>query len=361
MADVFDVSGLSLSTEETRALNECIFEGVYKNPQLNEFHKFVEGITADKKITILGQLTGLAGQVQAGCTPGANETAGAATVKTWTPKYISDRWTQCYADLMDTFWRYALKPGTDKPDLSSTEFASYLQTQLQPYVYEILLRIAYFGDTAIASGTNNKLTAGQIPFFNMLNGYWKQIATGVAGSTIPNIAIAKNAGVSYVAQAFDATDRTNKVVTTAFENAYLAANTRLTDQDRSNMVYLVTKSMADQYWLERTEASGIDLAYQRTETGMDKLQFNGIDVVPINFWDRIIRAYFHDDLTPVKWINPHRGILTTKDNLLIGTQTISSMQELDAFHDKKAKDFNVDWGTSMDVKLALDYLTVAIY
>ena len=360
MANTFDVTGLTLSTEETKALNECIFEGVYKNPMLNEFHQIVEGIIADKKITILKQLTGLAGRVQAGCVPSANGTSGGATVKTWTPKYISDRWTQCYVDLMDTFWRYALKPGTDKPDLSSTEFAAYLQKQLEPYIYEIILRVAYFGDTAIVSGTNNNIAAGDIPYFSMLSGIWKQIATGVAGTTIPNVAIAKNAGVSYLAQAFDATDRTNKVVTAALEAAYLAADTRLADQDRGNLVYMLTKSMTDQYWLERTQG-GTELAYMRTESGMDKLQFNGIDVVPFNFWDRTIRAYLGDDLTPVKWINPHRGILTTKTNLLIGTNTAGSMQELDSFHDKKAKDFNVDWGTSMDAKVAQDELTVAIY
>lgn len=361
MANFFDVTGLTLSPEETKGLSMAISEAVFKNPKLNEFHDIVEGIKNDQKVTILNQLSGLAGRVQTGCTPAANETAGAATVKTWALKYISDRWTQCYVDLMPTFWRYALKPGTDKPDLSSTEFAAYLQSFLAPYIEEIILRVIYFGDTAITNGTNNNLSAGQLPYFNMLNGFWKQIATGVAGSTIPNIAIAKNAGVSYVAQAFDATDRTNQVVTTAFESAWLAADTRLRDKNRSDLVIISTQSVADQYWLERTKASGIQLAYERTESGLDKLMFNGIDVIPMPFLDRTLSAYFGDDATPVKTINPHRAILTTKKTLKVGTESVGTMTELDGFHDKKAKDYSVDWGSSMDSKIALDYEVVAIY
>lgn len=359
--DVFDITDLDLSPEETKGLNETISEGFFKNPEIKEFHQVQEGIKNDRKITILKTLTGLAGAVQVGCVPAANETQGGATNKLWATKYIEDRWSQCWKDLRSTFWRYALKPGTDKPDLNSTEFASYLDAQLRPYIREILLRIAYFGDTAIAAGTNNNLGAGQLRYFNMIDGFWKQIATGIAGGLIPQIAIARNAQASFANQRFDATDRINQVVTESFEQAYINADSRLTDEDRSNLVYVVTKSMADQYWLERTKASGIPLAYERTESGMDKLQFNGIDVIPFNFQDRIIRSYFGDDATPVKYINPHRGIFTTKDNLLLGTESNGTMEDLKPFYAEKEKDYNVDWGTDLDAKLGLEYKTVAIY
>jgi hypothetical protein len=139
---------------------------------------------------------------------------------------------------------------------------------------------------------------------------------------------------------------------------YLAADSRLSGTERSNLVYITTKSLADQYWLERTGASGIEMAYQRTESGMDKLMFNGIDVIPFNFLDRIIRTYFKETGA---YVYPHRAILTTKDNLMIGTASVGSLGELDGFHDKKAKDYNVDWGAAFDAKIGLDYKIVAAY
>lgn len=359
-AAIFDGTGAELEDEDIDALDEAIYEGIFQNPQYTEFHDVVEKVVANKKIIVLNNLDGLAGSSQANCVPAANETTAGVTKKVWTPVMIEDRWIECYKDLMGTFFQKFLKPNANKADLTGTDYAKYLETLLAPYIKEIILRHAYFGDTALVAGTNNSLAGGQARYFKDVDGFWKQLDAIVAGNAAQGIAIARNAELTFVAQAFDVNDVDDQIVTEAFTAAYIALDTRMREKPKSDLVFICTQSLVDQYWQERRKASGIELAYTRTETGWDKLQFNGIDVIPFPFLDRMIRAYFIDGVGGTAWVNPHRGILCSRKTLKLGTEQGSSMETFLPFYSKEDKNYKVDWGCSLDAKIVLDNEVVLI-
>ena len=49
---------------------------------------------------------------------------------------------------------------------------------------------------------------------------------------------------------------------------------------------------------------------------MQYFEVNGVKVFPIDIWDEYIQSYENDG---VKWNNPHRAVMCTKNNLLCGT------------------------------------------
>jgi hypothetical protein len=357
---VITAADLTFNGEEVKALSETIITEFHKNPSLSEFHTLVKGIKARKQIAILGVL-GLVGKKKAGsCSTSENAGTLPMTEKFWAPEYIVDRFAQCWEDLLETFFVWGLKNGVEKPDLTSTDFANFLNEQIGFAMEESVFRHAWFGDTDAANYNDSPagvITNGVDPdYFNAIDGLWKQIFAIIATTPAQRVTIAANAEATYVLQKFDSTDTTNEVVTGYFQTMIDEADERLTAA--GDLVIVCTKSMADQYKRERKKASGIDVAYTRVEKGIQSLEIDGVKVYVFSFWDRMIKAYFDNG---TKYHLPHRAVLTTKSNLQIGTEEEGNLAELDPFYEKKEKKYYVDFGFNLDAKLIEDYKVMAAY
>lgn len=357
---IFDVTDFTLSQEEIKTINEVIFEDSFKNPSIEAFHKVVEGIVAKKRIVILGKLNGLLGKGSGECDPASSDNQVEATSKTWDPVIISDRLEQCYKDLMDSFWVYMMQIGKDKPDVSSTDFATYLTEVVNDAIFETVLRFAWLGDTNADTVANGGyLTNGTtVAYFDKLDGYWAQILAIVAATparkTTTTIST-RNAGASYAAQEFTTADVTNKVVSSALTQLRLKADLRL--RNKQNLVFVCTQSVADQYEQELINAN-ISYTTERLEGGITVLRNGGIELQAFSLLDRIIQNY-QDDGT--KWNNPHRLILTTTDNLALGVESVGALDSLDIFYDKKSKKNYIDFMVSLDAKVLQNHLIQVTY
>lgn len=357
---IFDTTDFTLSQEEIKSINEVIFEDSFKNPSIDAFHKVVEGIVAKKRIVILGKIQGLLGKGSGECDPTSSTNQVESTSKTWDPVIISDRLEQCYKDLMDSFWVYMLQQGKNKADVTTTEFAAYLTEVMNDAIFETILRFAWLGDTnadTIANGGYLK-NGTDTDYFNKLDGFWVQVLAIVAANATRKTSTTistRNAGASYSAQAFTTADTTNKVVSEALTNLRLGADLRL--REKTNLVYVCTQSVADQYERELINAN-ISFTTERLEGGITVLRNGGIEIFAFSLLDRIIQTY-QDNGT--KWNNPHRLILTTKDNLGVGVESVGALDSLDIFYDKKTKKNYVDFMVSMDAKIFSDNLIQATY
>lgn len=352
----------TLVKEQIHMLNEAVFIENFKDTDLNQFHKFHTGIKGDREIVIMNNFfSGLSGQGHTGCTPTADDVTVSGTTKNWTPKYINGRIEECFDTLLGKFLQWGMANGFKKEDLTDSDWVNFLKTILPRMIKEVVMRKAWFDDTAIVSGTNNNIAAGNIKYFDDIDGLWKQILAIVAADSTKNVAIAKNAGATYALQRFDATDVTNQVVTGYFNSAWYGADLRLRDMSKSDLIWVTTQTVFDQYEQERKKVSNIELPYVRVEKGIDGLQHNGVDVIPFSFLDRTIDSYFRDDLTPTKWINPHRAILMPKWLLNIGTEDVSNLDEFDIFHDKKSKKLCIDYGFMLDAKIVQDHAIMTAY
>jgi hypothetical protein len=111
----------------------------------------------------------------------------------------------------------------------------------------------------------------------------------------------------------------------------------------------------DQLEKERKAVSGIDMPYNRQEQGIaGLLSWNGIQILPIQLWDRMIATYFGNDATPTYSYLPHRAFLSTKSNLVLGVETTGSLSELDAWYSRDDEKMYSKFGAMIDAKVALN-------
>lgn len=355
----FDLSNLDFNGEEVKALGECIQESVFTNPEATLFHEFVPGIKAKKQIAILGKVDGLTGKGTGGCDP-ANDVLNIGTSqKFWNPEPVSNRFAYCWTELKDSFFIYATKNGLDIANLEGTDYLNFIESRLSEAMKEEVLRIVWFSDTAADhSDATGVITPGtDLGYFNKIDGLWKQLFAIVTADSdrLTSGLDTRNGGASYAAQEFTATDVTNRVVTNTLQNMRYGSDSRL--RSKTNLMYVVTQSVADQYEKELTEAN-VAFTTDRLENGMSQLKSGSITVVSFEFWDRIIRGYEDNGTT---YNLPHRAVLLTKDNTQVGTEEVANLSEIDVFYDRKEKKNYVDTAYKIDAKIIEDELVQVAY
>jgi len=353
---------LTFSGEEIRSLSEVIFEKEFKNPEIGLFHTVAEGIKASKQIAFMTQLSGLIGAGSGGCSPTSASNAITSSEKTWSPAAMSDRLEACYTDFKDSFINYGLKNGVEESDLTNVDFFNYISDVLLKYkVTEAVLRTAWFGDTSAAdvdASPAGVLTSGtNTAYFNKIDGLWKQIFAIVSADSDRKTTdlTSRNGQSSYAAQVFTSTDTTNKVVINALQNMLYGADLRL--RERGDLVYIVTQSVADQYSKE-LKAANVAFTTERYENGISVLKSDGIEVISFSLWDRIIKAYYDNGTT---YYLPHRAVLTTKENLVIGFDSMGAMADFDVHFDRVTKKNYIDFQINMDAKVVEDYMVQVAY
>lgn len=356
---------LTFNGEEVKSLSEAIQEEVYAKPGLNEFHTIETGIKAKKQIALLGRLNKLLGRKHTNgqCAPTENDAKIRFSEKFWLPQFIEDRLVECWDNLLETFFIYGTNNGINKPDLSKTDFADFLIDRVGDELLESIFRYAWFSDVDAAAYNASPagvfLDAGPDYVFdagnwNAIDGFWKQIFTIAAGTPARRVVIARNAQLTFALQQFDSTDTTNRVVTKLLQDLIFNADYRL--RDKANKIIIVTQSVADQYVRELEDAAGngIPVAFEFITDGVSKLTRMGVTIYAFSFWDRIITTYTRNS-AGTGYDNPHRALLTVKENLRIGTEEEADLAKLEPFYDQTLKKYFIDLGYNIDAKVIEDY------
>jgi hypothetical protein len=352
MPSVFQPANLTWNGQEIKSLSEAIFNDTFKKPEIGLFHTIVEGIKAKQQIAILGRPS-LVGKKSTGCAPASAGTLVTSSEKFWNPETIAIRDETCWDDLKASFFVWSTQNGLNSADLTKSDFAQFIMEVYPDAIKEAIYRIAWYGDTAaetIANGGN--LTNGtDKTFFNILNGFWKQLVTIATNDTTKRITITENAAATYATQALAA-----GASLTYLRNAYQNADKRL--KTNPNAVFILSDTLVDNYqtYLESQVNNTTGMMY--IENGIAKFMYRGIPVYRFDFLDRYTNAYFN---TGAKWHQPHKLILTTKDNLQIGTESAGTLEELDMFYDKPSKKTYVDAMFKLDAKVVLDYNVMVGY
>lgn len=357
MPSSINLQTVTFSGREVASLREAFYQAVFQNPAIDQFHTVVTGIKARQQMLYLGQY-GLTGKLQESCGTSASSAVATTFQKYWEPKHIGDRIEECYIDLLKTFFAWGLKNGVQKADLTNTDFALFLEDRLSLAAYETALRFAWLGDTAAATVANGGHLSNtvDIGYFDVLNGFWQQAKVIATADATKHVSIEKNNGTTFADQAFTADDTAGKVVTNMFESMIYSADLRL--RGAKDKVIVATQSVVDQYARERKANNTVELAYERTESGIDTFKVDGIEVIPFQFLDRHIRAYENNG---TKWNQPHRALFSTKSNLQIATEEVTNLSELEPFYDKTRKLYVVDYAYNLDAKIAEDNLIMVAY
>lgn len=359
MSAIFNPATIDWNGEEVKALSETLFKGFFEKPALSMFHDVVTGIKAKKQVIILDQLDGPVGLGNGSCDPTPNSAKFPAQQKFWDPEPISDRFEECWTELRETFFEWGLKNGVEKYDLTTTDYFNFLEDLILDAMMDAVLRIAWFNDRDAETVADGGIIKNGTPIaaFNRINGLWKQIyAIVAADSTRRTLGLdTRNGGASYAAQAFTTTDTTNQVVINTLQNMMYEADERL--EGRDDLIYIVTKSVGDQYKKELKKAN-IAYTTERIENGIEKLMSDGVEIYVFKFWDRIIRKYLDNGTV---YYQPHRALLTTKTNMKVGTEEEKNFAEFDAFFDRKSKNNYIDFLFNEDAMVGLDHLVQVAY
>lgn len=354
----------TLKEQGIKSLSEVLMQETYMNPAFESIYNVKTGIKGQTQIGIMSKIvSGLSGYNRTSCDVTVDDATYTGSSKTWVPKFISSRRTQCWDTFSSTFFQWGMKNGIAREDLTGTDWATFMAEVLPNEIQEMILRSIWFHDSAIVAGTNNHISAGNLKYFSTLDGYWKQLYAIVAGSaarlTVNTTVQTRNAAASFAAQAFTSADVTNRVVTALLDSMWYGADLTLRATDKSKLAFYVTQSIADQYEKELKSVATIPLSYTRIETGVDVLMSNGIKVIPMNFWDRMITSYFAKANTNIASYIPHRALLTvggSDGNLMIGTEDTTSLTSFDMFYDKATKSNIIDYGSFFDAKVGLDLM-----
>ena len=162
---IINPADLTFNGEEIKQLSEAVFESVFNKPDANVFHTFMPGIKAKKQIALLGRIEGLTGKGDGSCNPTSNDNTIGMSEKFWDPSTVSNRLTECWDNLKESFFIYGTRCGIAQADLTSTDFWMFLQERMADTLIEEVYRIAWFSDTAAAVVPGGNLTAG--PFLSL--------------------------------------------------------------------------------------------------------------------------------------------------------------------------------------------------
>ena len=342
MAAILNFASFTFSAEQIRAVKDLLWDEVLEAPEISLIHTLFEGIVYDKEIGFIGKGS-MVGKAQKGNVTPVAEAFTIATRKiTWTPKGWEILVHQHRSDIEATAAVYSMKTGTSYSDFTSSDYIAIVLEALAVSIKEFIIRLVWFNDTAadvIANG--GTLTAGTDKgYFNLIDGFWKQILTQVTANAAQKVAIAENAGANYAAQALLTTNIQGYLQSVVF-------NADMNLRGMANGFILCTQSVYDAY-AKSLQGVAVESLYANLLNGFKTLTYNGIPLLPIPIWDVIIKTYYN---TGVKCLNPHRILYTSKELLAVGFDSVKSFGDLDVWYDKDTRLVKIEAQGKADAKL----------
>lgn len=202
----------------------------------------------------------------------------------------------CTDEFFDNCWEYLTGNGIDIEKLDATEkgrqVLNFIILQTQRGVINDLFRLAWFGDTASVD-----------QFLSQADGWFKDIDADVLAGDTPTISTGSGSPLAAGASEtifFDATDAQLDV---------------LDDLPESEKVFMVSKSIYNNYDAFLKTNVYLESDRMRLIDGVRELMFDGIKIVKCPQWDR--------EDARIGNVDQHRLVLTATRNLTIATDVTS--------------------------------------
>ena len=341
MATAIDFSKFTFTAEQVRAINELTYDAVISAPEISLIHTIYPNIVTEKFVGFLSE-GGLVGVASTGCTPSAQSfKIGSRTIK-WTPVEWEVFLEDCWKDLRNTMATYSLNTGVNAKDFTSTDYMNVVVDHLVKAIKKFYIRFAWFNDTDAENVTDGGVITDslELKYFNIVDGFFKQMDTQVTANPAQLVAITENAGVSYVAQKINPAN-----VIGYLQKLVFGAPNKL--KGLSGNIIPCTQSFYDGY-IMALQSDKIQATYTNLVDGMSTVTYNGIPLLPLPIWDEMIAEY---ENTGVKTNAPNRAVYTNKSILGIGLDDVNQFETVDAWYSKDKRTVNMEAGGQADVKL----------
>lgn len=327
-----NLSALDFTAEQVRAVGELFFDEVINAPALTDSTTLFDGIVFGKQVGYIGE-AGMLGHADQGCGENFDEWEVPVRGITWEPKSWEAAVKLCYADLETSAAVYSLKKGVQIGDLTSTDYMAIIANMFKTSVVNMAFRYAWFGKTTATGTDADKYT--------LLDGFFTKLLAQATTNTSQRVTITENEGASYSAQALSKDN-----IQGYLEALVYGAPLEL--RGAQNNVILCTQSFYDAY-AKSLQGTQITELYQNLVNGQPTLTYNGVPLVPMIYWDKILTTGQFNDGTKVD--APHRAVYTNKNVLGVAVDSRNSWGGTDIFYDRRDKTTLVRAMGKMDVQV----------
>lgn len=329
-----------IKSAETAVLSNAMYEKSFEVSRLAETHRIIPGVRNGNVIPIIStnpSYTAFPFKDPANCNVPACDLDLGFAAKAWQLGMIACKIPICintFDDNFLAFWQTYKRVFGDA-DLNSA-LMQFIQEKFETNLKAALWRVAYFGDTSIDSGDAN------YALLRSVDGVFTQAE---AGDGI-KIEVTENTSGTL----------TGEDVYNYLKSAYEQASV-LPWFDPSQMVFKMTSAMAAVWvaWLnslgdksmyncECYDAQGI--TSQRSFTLDGQLRAFGIPVEVYREFDGVINA--------LNLGNRYRALLTTRDNILIGTSEIDQLPTFKIWYSEDDDQIYIKGGAHIGVSLVTD-------
>ncbi|MDR2087113.1 MAG: hypothetical protein LBP72_08050 [Dysgonamonadaceae bacterium] len=328
----------AVSNQGITDLRELLFLSVLQFGSINETMDVLTGVVPGSRLGGVGELEPV-GRPSNGCAPDWKSSKIGTLEKTWNLGAYEIAESICYADLEQTMVQFAMRTGTDRADLTGTDYIdAIVEPRLRLAMEKMIWRLFWFGDTAAANvnivdgvNTGGNITSGVDPtLFTVTDGLFKRLLAITAANAEQRVVISANAQATKAAQ-LDALKATG-VATSIFDRLVYDAPMKL--RQKSDKILLVTQTLADALAIDvKANNKGSDLQWESLFDGfITATKYNGQTILALPIWDEMIRA-FED--TGTKWNKPHRAVLASKNTLKGGVNSSNMIADLQIFFSQK--------------------------
>lgn len=353
MANVIDISQLTLNPKEVEDVRGFIKELVMETPEFRDILTIVDKIKMKQQLVFINK-NGLAGKASTGTC----ERVDADELASLSQKYFDPQDIEIYYELCSKTMNEngLFKPLFDKIetyrekyDIEGTDFAIMVADIVKEAIIDSVWRLAFYGDTdatASTSSTAGVINSDNVGYFSPVDGYWKQIFDSTDAKKV-DITSLQSTAMPTAAQAYK-----------AINDVYRNANQLL--RQATNAVMLVSDQIFEGF-VDYLQTESINFELDTTLNGMKVVKFKGVKVVNFGFVFDKYNAYFEADSTDHNPYLQHRILMTIPENLQIGTLDAEGIASLDVFYDRGDRKLKIDAGYTISPVILDEKLVSVAY
>ena len=321
------LENLLIQPENIRDLSQLINIDTLRDERIQDYVRVVRAKNGDP-VGLIGKGNPI-GTTGCGCDPTYGSLAPFNALKRWELGCWVAPLKICYTEMEGTIAEYALKTGTAIGDLNGTQVMSeVIYPIINDLLVDLIWRIAWFGDTDAENITDGgSITNGvDTDLITVADGLWKRIFAQVAVNSAQRTAITTNTKAAMTAQG---------AATALIDQMLIDAGPEI--MAKSGKVIYMTQALATAFDMDLRKSNCCNLPWNQVTEGITTTTYNGITYVAVAKWDELIATFENGAM-------PYRAILTTKDNLLVGTPAGEFVNDFDFYFDRISRNFYI-YGT----------------
>ena len=328
-------------------LSEILFLSAIKKGSLAEVATVKTGVVDNKPLVAFDGI-GIIGKESKGCGQSFDKINIEGVEKRWSLKEWAVNKSICYKELEDTIVDFVKDSGITIEDLTESDYVKEILLPLiEKSMIEMMWRYAWFNDTAAATvSEGGVITDGMdLEYFTLNDGLFKRIFAIMAEKPAQHVAIAANGAETITKQRGEL--YTKGVPTNIMDKMIAAKSPKLSGKNKVS--FKMTEAFADALAWDLKQCNSGDLVFTETREGVKIAKYGGYEVLVVPMWDYLI-AKFEDNGTTLN--KPYRVILSSKDDLLVGTGSEDSLAQFKYGYDEKAGD---NWFRAKDTGVTLTF------